>query len=273
MSQYIDEITEALNEDVVLSQMIRFPENIGELNICIDRNRALGGQLRGTLGYTDGTLVKIIKPSIRNNRAGFIGRKSFASLNAMITCDRRMYVMNVNARFPGATFDSFVFQGSALRTRMMQLNEQQPCHLLGDAGYTLEPWMMTPFNRADRPLLDDSPEARYNHAHASDRNVVERCIGALKGKFRCLHDERVLHYNYVKSGKFVNAACVIMNLGILGIPNYINEENLLNDNVNDALPEEDLFDDEDGGVRVHALLARGREIRNRIVQELEEMRN
>ena len=56
-------------------------------------------------------------------------------------------------------------------------------HFAGDSGYALEPWMVTPHARDDRPERD-TPEDRFNNIHASDRNVVERLIGVLKEKYR-----------------------------------------------------------------------------------------
>jgi len=49
------------------------------------------------------------------------------------TVDRRMYILNVLARYPGSTSDSFIFEGSALRRRMIQIQENQRrrCYLLG----------------------------------------------------------------------------------------------------------------------------------------------
>lgn len=108
MSTFIQEITNALNEDAVLSQLIRFPENQLEVNRCIIRcvrkvlgtacicasytnlnyiccrNRALGGELPFVVGYTDGTLIKIKAPSVVNNKKSFIGRKGYPCMNAMI---------------------------------------------------------------------------------------------------------------------------------------------------------------------------------------------
>jgi len=52
--------------------------------------------------------------------------------------------------------------------------------MLGDAGYVLEPWMIIPFGNTE----EDSPERRFNKCHCSDRNTVERVIGALKERFR-----------------------------------------------------------------------------------------
>ena len=37
MSEYIEEIVSALNEDDILSHFIRFPSNVVEVEYCIDR--------------------------------------------------------------------------------------------------------------------------------------------------------------------------------------------------------------------------------------------
>ena len=47
---------------------------------------------------------------------------------------------------------------------------------LGDQGYSLNPWLMTPLT---------------NRAHARTRSTVERAIGLLKGRWLCLSDTAV----------------------------------------------------------------------------------
>jgi len=37
LSDYIEEVTAALNEDAVLAHFIRFPSNMQEVNYCIER--------------------------------------------------------------------------------------------------------------------------------------------------------------------------------------------------------------------------------------------
>lgn len=49
--------------------------------------------------------------------------------------------------------------------------------LLGNSKYPQEKWLMTPIANA----LDDSPEERYNKAHAAAWSCIQRCIGVLKG--------------------------------------------------------------------------------------------
>ncbi|KAH7949558.1 hypothetical protein HPB49_012208 [Dermacentor silvarum] len=57
------------------------------------------------------------------------------------------------------------------------------CVCPGDRAYPLEPWLMTAV--PGHPALKDT-EGRFNSARVSTRLAVERCIGVLKSRFRCL---------------------------------------------------------------------------------------
>lgn len=61
---------------------------------------------------------------------------------------------------------------------------------LGDSAYPLMPFLLKPFLNA--PI--GSPEFRYTEHFTRARSSVERCIGILKGRWRCLRKERALHY-------------------------------------------------------------------------------
>lgn len=61
---------------------------------------------------------------------------------------------------------------------------------VGDAAYPLMPFLLKPF--INPPA--GSPEARYTEHIIQARSAVERCIGILKGRWRCLRKERALHY-------------------------------------------------------------------------------
>ncbi|XP_050043753.1 putative nuclease HARBI1 [Dermacentor andersoni] len=56
----------------------------------------------------------------------------------------------------------------------------------------------------------DTPQGRYNRAHASMRNVVERGIGVLKASFRCLQRYRTLLYQ-PKDAAIIVAACAALH--------------------------------------------------------------
>lgn len=143
---------------------------------------------------------------------------------------------------------------------------------LGDAGYPLLPYLMTPkLNQ-----LPESPSAAYTDAHIKARCSVERTIGVLKGRWRCLRKERALHYIPEFAGKFiylsynnfisnnckaycfylaliVNATCVLHN-----ISKHFN------------IPDGDIYRDEPIEEELEPVLngnlrARGNEVRERII--------
>lgn len=48
--------------------------------------------------------------------------------------------------------------------------------------------------------------------HARAHNCVERCIGLLKARFRCILGEKVLKYEPHKVGIIINACAILHNL-------------------------------------------------------------
>lgn len=81
--------------------------------------------------------------------------------------------------------------------------------MLGDSGYLLEPWLLTPFENPNQ----GTPEGRYNYAHKITRSIIERCNGRLKLVFRFILAERKLRYNPEMVGK-INACAILHNLTI-----------------------------------------------------------
>lgn len=81
---------------------------------------------------------------------------------------------------------------------------------IGDSGYTAAPWMLTPM--LHQP--EGTPGFRYTAAHCSTRNCVERCIGVLKGRWRCTRRERTLHYGPEVAAVIIIACCVLHNIAV-----------------------------------------------------------
>lgn len=67
---------------------------------------------------------------------------------------------------------------------------------------------MTPILNAE----PNSPEAYYTTKHVQARNVIERTIGVLKARFRCLLVHRVLHYQPHVAGSIANACVILHNI-------------------------------------------------------------
>lgn len=82
------------------------------------------------------------------------------------------------------------------------------CYLLGDSGYPIQPWLMTPFLNPQ----SNSPEEIYNHMHRQARNTVERGFGVLKARFRCLRKDNVLHYSHIQAAQIICSGAVLHNI-------------------------------------------------------------
>ncbi|KAJ8971516.1 hypothetical protein NQ314_000658 [Rhamnusium bicolor] len=139
------------------------------------------------IGVVDGTHVPIVTPTIDDPNypaVAYLNRKGYYSINVQATFDADMILLNVNARYPGATHDSAIWEVSTINRHLRRryLEGQRNTWLLGDSGYPLQPWLMTPITDA----APNSPEAHYTKCHVRARNVGERGNGTWKERFRCL---------------------------------------------------------------------------------------
>nr|XP_050042853.1 putative nuclease HARBI1 [Dermacentor andersoni] len=173
-----------------------------------------------------------------------------------------MRVLAIGSRFAGSCHDAYVWRGSALRSSFADNHiVHRGEFLLGDSAYPLEHWLITPVPR--HPALS-SPEGRFNQAHASMRSLVERCIGHMKSRFRCLQRYRALQYCPAVAEKIVAACAALHNLCLDA------SERLLDDDSNiagedDDDDQEDVLPSDDGGPPRggRTLYARGKTTRDK----------
>ncbi|XP_018304026.1 putative nuclease HARBI1 [Mycetomoellerius zeteki] len=160
------------------------------------------------IGCLDCTHVTIVRPKIHEE--AYLNHKGFHSINVQAVSSHDLEILSINARFPGSVHDNFIWKNSAVRNEMMRLYESgdQSTWLLGDSGYSLEPWLMTPIIGA----AEGSAEARYTECHSSTRNYVERTFGLLKNVWRCLLSHRVLHYAPVTASNIITSCAVLHNI-------------------------------------------------------------
>ena len=154
-------------------------------------------------GCIDCTHVPISKP--RNNLAAFFNRKGFYSINVQLVCDHQLRIRNVVARWGGATHDSRIFENSELATACEQ--GQFNGHMVGDSGYACRPYLLT-------PVLNPTTQAErnYNAAHILTRNPVERTIGVVKSRFRCISHDSKVRIRTERAMAVIVAACVLHNI-------------------------------------------------------------
>ena len=68
-------------------------------------------------------------------------------------------------------------------------------------------------------------EKKYNIVHKKTRHMVERCIGVLKSRFRCICRQRVLMYSPQVAGRIINSCTILHDIMLLeGHPLPSNED-------------------------------------------------
>ncbi|XP_055913458.1 putative nuclease HARBI1 [Eupeodes corollae] len=218
-------------------------------------------KLPGVIGCIDGTHVRIVGPHASQHL--FFNRKGFYSLNVLLICDEEMKIRFVDATHPGACHDSLVWKVSEFRSHLLQryLSGERNFWLLGDAGYPLAPWLLTPH----RTCQEGSPESKFNKAHKAARKIIEQVNGVLKGRWRCILGARELHYEPQKAIQIVNTCCALHNMCIffkISLPmEYQVDSTILEDTADpsNVLSESDLQSASDA-----EYLAVGQELRRSI---------
>jgi hypothetical protein len=136
-------------------------------------------------------------------------------------------------------------------------NPDDTFFLIGDSGYPLRPYLITPVNNPG----PGTNEERFNDQFCSIRSTIERCNGVLKNRFRCLLKHRVLHYAPNVASTIINACVVLHNMCIAhNIPEPEIDEEMLGADLG-MYPEEEDFNVPANNREVAA----ARLIRNRII--------
>lgn len=157
------------------------------------------------IGCIDGTLINILGRGIAL-RENFRDRHGDISLNVQAVCDPDLRFTNLVNRWPGPTNDSRIFNECELRARFH--SGQSRGILLGDKGYGIKPYLMTPFHDPQ-----SQKEKRYNFTHCQVRNSVERAFGLLKMRWMILKGQINLHLPVALN---VITACFVLHNLLLG---------------------------------------------------------
>ncbi|XP_050547929.1 putative nuclease HARBI1 [Daktulosphaira vitifoliae] len=223
VSKCITEVCNAFNMPTIFNKYVKFPSTLNELNHLRQEFTNEYG-IPGVIGIVDCTHVAIVPPQTNGPCPEhiYVNRKNYHSINVQLICDSNMGILNVNAKYPGSTHDSYIWRRSNVSSVMEKMHDEgmRSYYLLGDSGYALKPWLLTPLHNPD----PSTPEGRYNEWICKTRSLIERTNGLLKMRFRCLLKHRVLHYHPIKASKIINACVVLHNICIKNnVPEPVHE--------------------------------------------------
>lgn len=191
--------------------LVALSPSVIQLPTTLDEWRSVAEEFEESCGFpdvggaVDGSLIRIERPFEYD---GWICRKGFASINMQATVDAKGRFIEYSLR-PGSCSDKNVWNMSSLGSRILYYLPEL-MHFLGDAGYTLASFLMTPYLIYDGMPRDESC---YNYLHSRTRNIVERAFGGLKGRWRIL--KRTLNMKTPAScGRTIVSCMVLHNLTI-----------------------------------------------------------
>ncbi|CAG4972049.1 unnamed protein product [Colias eurytheme] len=266
VSKYVREVTDALVNPLILNKFVKFPTTREQRNIVKNKFYTKFG-IPGVIGCIDGSHFHIFTPK-RDMEHLFYCRKHFYSLNVQMICDSECRILNINAKYGGATHDAFIWENSQANRYIQDLHRNnEQVWFLGDSGYPQRPWLMTPITDA----AEGTPQAKYTTIHGKARVVIENTFGRLKNRWRCLSKDRTLHYTPERCASIIMACSVLHNLAL---------DFMLPD------PEDDIIYSSGLGVSTFSSLEepfresgssdeliRGRAIRNMLVDRINRLHN
>ncbi|KAJ8940746.1 hypothetical protein NQ314_010608, partial [Rhamnusium bicolor] len=90
---------------VLGQEWIRFPTTVEEKNLLKARFMQ-STRFPGAIAAIDCTYIAIIAPAVEEHN--YLNHKGFHSKNVLIICDYDLKILNINARYGGATHDAYI---------------------------------------------------------------------------------------------------------------------------------------------------------------------
>lgn len=139
----------------------------------------------------DGMLIPVCV--LKDCKIAYSSRTGIPSQNVLAICEFDMNFTFVYVDWKGSTNDEQVLRDAIQTDAIFSLPSTNKYYLV-DTWYANAPGFLAPYmNHLD--LLSKSPQGRrtgsataklFNRRHSSLRNVIERCFGVLKERFRIL---------------------------------------------------------------------------------------
>jgi hypothetical protein len=179
-----------------ISYEIHFPEFGAEVEV---KRRTVSASYPRAIGLIDATYT----PSQRQH-GDFSGHRWMPLRSHQVITDSIGMVMRVDAGFPGARHDSFVYRTSAVPAMLLARDAE----LLGDAGYVGMANIRTP--PTARQVPDTRAREELSEEHVRRRSRIEQFFSVLKQWFRVTAQKWERHDRQFMACCFV-ASCLLYN--------------------------------------------------------------
>ncbi|XP_051975359.1 putative nuclease HARBI1 [Xyrauchen texanus] len=190
----------------LMKSILVFPKTPEEIQLANQQFYDIDNIPR-VIGIIDGTLIPVLSPKV--NEHLYICRKGYPAINVQVVCDHQGMFTDIVAKWPGSTHDSFAWANSAI-CQMAEEGGFGDSWLLGDSGYPLRPYLLTP---VQHPAT--IAEERFNQAHGRTRSIVERTIGLWKQRFSCISKSSGgLKLNPTKSCSVIVVTAILHNIAV-----------------------------------------------------------
>lgn len=140
-----------------------------------------------------------------------------------------MVIRHAYTGWPGCTHDARVLRNSSLFEDGEQGNAiGQRNFIIADSAYPLRNWLIIPFRNTGHLT---PRQHRFNRRLSSARQIVERCYGHLKGRFRRLREITVRKPPQIIA--IIISGCILHNLCVLShddVEDFIDEDHDVNAN-------------------------------------------
>ncbi|XP_078429315.1 PIF / Ping-Pong family of plant transposase [Wolffia australiana] len=150
-------------------------------------------------GAIDATHIVMCLPSVDQSNAVWLDPEKKHSMLVQAIVDPALRILDVVVGWPGSISEAHVLRSSGFfqlcergarlngaKTELEEQGSELREYLVGDSGYPLLPWLLTPF-RGGRELPEAAAE--FNKRHQATRLVAQRALARLKDTWRIVGGE------------------------------------------------------------------------------------
>ncbi|XP_011863014.1 PREDICTED: putative nuclease HARBI1, partial [Vollenhovia emeryi] len=126
VSRCINNVTRALNQTEIFNRWVKCPSTLEEVKSIRD-GFWQKYNFPGIIGCIDCTHVAIIAPPTHHPQFPehtYVNRKGYHSINVQLICDSHMKIIHDNARYPGSTHDSYIWNNSNFLPMLKQIYDR-----------------------------------------------------------------------------------------------------------------------------------------------------